>query len=178
MKKTILQAGQLFPNVEVPNLAGGSINIGKPEGNFDWKMVVVYRGKHCPICTNLLIEINQNLVELNSLNIDVVAVSADSIDSAREQMNDVKPSFPIGYNLSIEQMKNLGLFISEPRLGMNVKEPFAEPALFVINEKGNVQIIDISNVPFTRPNIDLLMMGLKFIRNITEQYPVNGTFSN
>lgn len=178
MNTSTLQAGQIFPDIIIPNLDGGLINLGKLTENYDWKMVIVYRGNHCPICTKLLSEINQVLPELNKLNIDVVAVSANSTEKAKEQIAEVKPNFRIGYDLNIDQMKNLGLFISKPRLGMGASRPFAEPGLFVINENGNVQVIDISNAPFARPNIELMMMGLRYVRNLTEKYPINGTYSN
>ena len=43
-----------------------------------WKMIIVYRGQHCPLCTNFLNALEQYLPELNEIGVDLVALSADS----------------------------------------------------------------------------------------------------
>lgn len=58
--------------------------------------------------------------DLNALDIDVVAVSADSESRAVEQIGQVNPTYPVGYDLTIEQMHALCLYISGPKSGMNV----------------------------------------------------------
>lgn len=178
MSTLVLQPGQSFPNITVNTLEGSSFNLAKPTGEYDWKMVIVYRGKHCPLCTRYLNELNQAVPEFNKLGVDVVAVSADSEELARLHMTEVNPNFPVGYDLSIEQMQQLGLFISEPRLGMGAQRPFAEPGLFIINEEGNVRILDISNVPFARPSISSMLMGINYLRGLTEKLPINGTYTS
>jgi len=37
--------------------------------------------------------------------------------------------------------------------------PFPEPALFVLNPDGELQIIDYSNSPFARPDLRILVEG-------------------
>lgn len=177
MSTEILQPGEVFPQLTVSTLEHGALNIGKPNSGYDWKMVIIYRGKHCPLCTKYLNELNQLLPEFNKHGVDVIAVSADSEENAREHTNEINPSFPVAYDLSIEQMQELGLFISESRLGMDAQRPFAEPGLFIINEEGHVQILDISNVPFARPNLNSMLMGINFLRGLTEKFPINGTYA-
>lgn len=75
--------------------------------------------------------------------------------------------------MSLAQMRELGLYISDPRSPQETDRPFAEPAIFAINPDGNVQVVDISNAPFSRPDLASLLSGLKFIRE--KQYPVRGT---
>ena len=175
MSSRKLSAGQAFPHIRVPNIEGGEIQLANPSAEFDWRLVVVYRGKHCPLCTNYLKQLNERLPELNALGVDVVAVSADSKDRALQQINEIKPNFEVGYDLSIKQMQALGLYVSQPRSAQESDRPFAEPGLFVINADGNIQIIDISNAPFARPDLSSLIMGLKFIRNPENNYPIRGT---
>jgi peroxiredoxin len=178
MAVSILQAGQAFPSVSLNKVGGGTLDLGKPNAGFDWQLIVVYRGKHCPLCTKYLNELNDLLPEFNAIGVDVVAISADSIDRATEQLSEVNPQYDVGYGLTLDQMNDLGLYISEPRLGMNAEQPFAEPGLFVINEAGQLQMIDVSNVPFARPPLSSMLMGIKFYRNMTEKYPINGTYSH
>ncbi|MBH0021165.1 AhpC/TSA family protein [Pseudoalteromonas sp. SWXJ133] len=177
MTVSVLQAGQVFPNISISKYGGGTLNIATPVDGFDWKMIIVYRGKHCPLCTRYLQELKQALPEFNLLGVDVIAISADSAERTAIQMSEVNPNFEVGYDLTIEQMKQLGLYISGPRNGMNVERAFAEPGLFVINEEGCLQMVDVSNVPFARPPIASMLMGLKYYRNMTDKFPINGSYN-
>jgi len=44
-------AGDEFPTITLPRVGGGKLTIGQPSNGDDRQMVVVYRGKHCPMCT-------------------------------------------------------------------------------------------------------------------------------
>lgn len=172
-----LTAGDTFPEMTVDRLGGGELRLGAPSDGKDWQMVVVYRGKHCPICTRYLGELNDALPDLNKLGIDVVAVSADPSAKAEEHVSPLSLNFDVGYGLTIDQMRTLGLYISNPRSAQETDRPFSEPGLFVINEKGTLQLIDISNAPFARPDVNSLKMGLGFIRDPKNNYPIRGTYS-
>lgn len=79
----------------------------------------------------------------------------------------------MAYDLSVAQMLELGLYVSEPRSPQKTDRAFAEPAVFVINDKGTVHVADISNAPFSRPDLGGLLNGLNFIRK--NDYPIGGT---
>ncbi|MBD3625311.1 MAG: AhpC/TSA family protein [Rhodobacteraceae bacterium] len=175
MPATKLQAGEAFPKLNVPQLGGGTLRLGTPAEGRDWQLVVVYRGKHCPICTTYLGELNGLLDEFEELGVDVVAVSGDPEEKARAQMEAVEPRFPVGYDLSVEQMAALGLYISDPRSPQETDRPFAEPGIFVVNADGRIQILDISNAPFARPSLQSLVRGIRFVRNPDNNYPIRGT---
>lgn len=170
-----LTAGAPLPKTEVSALEGGTIAIGEPQGGHDWQLVVIYRGKHCPLCTRYLGELNDQLAAFNAIGVDVVAISADTEEKARAQMEGIAPRYRVGYGLSVEQMQALGLYISYPRSPQETDRPFAEPGLFVINGEGTLQLTDVSNAPFARPPLDSLVTGLKFIRDPNNNYPIRGT---
>lgn len=170
-----LPAGSTFPSLSVPQLGGGSLALGKPAEGRDWQIVVVYRGKHCPMCTSYLKELNTLLPEYHALGVDVVAISADTESRARDQIALIEPDFPVGYDLSVAQMHALGLYVSQPRSPQETDQPFAEPGVFVVNADGQVQVTDISNAPFARPDLKTLLGGLRFIRNPENNYPIRGT---
>lgn len=172
------KAGDLFPELVLPTTEGGDINLAKPSEDQAWRLVVIYRGKHCPLCTRYLNTLEEKIDELGELGIDVVAASADSREQALEHLTKMPLSFPVAYGLSIEQMQNLGLYISLPRSPEETDHPFSEPGLFVINSDGRAQVIDISNGPFARPELDTLIAGLGFIRNPDNNYPIRGTYQN
>ena len=168
-----LTAGESFPDLTVSALDGGEINLGIPAAPNDWKLVIVYRGKHCPLCTKYLTQLNEITGKLAELKVDLVTVSADPQEKAEAQMADIKPNYKVAYGLNIEQMQSLGLYISDPRSLEETDRPFAEPGLFLINDKGTLQLIDISNAPFSRPDLDTLVGGIEFIRS--KGYPIRGT---
>lgn len=171
-------AGKVFPTIHLKTLTNGTVEIGKPQNGRDWQMVVVYRGKHCPMCTNYLRQLDQIKDKFYDNGIDIIAVSADPEAKATAHNQEMQLSFPVAYDLSIEQMKELGLYISHPRSAQETDIPFAEPGLFVINDKGQMQVIDISNGPFVRPELQTLAGGLVFIRDPQNNYPIRGTFTD
>ncbi|WP_418114964.1 redoxin family protein [Vibrio scophthalmi] len=170
------QAGASFPQLLVSTLEGEKVALGNPNAPYDWKLVLVYRGQHCPLCTRYLNDLEPLVTEYRELGIDVIAVSADSEEQVREHKEKLCISFPLAYGLTVEQMQTLGVYISTPRSEQETDHLFAEPALFVINEKGLVQIVDVSNAPFSRPDLNVLLQGLKFIRDPHNNYPIRGTF--
>ncbi len=171
-----LTAGQIFPSTIVKKLGGGDIDLAVIPEAYDWRIVVVYRGKHCPFCTEYLLELKELLSEFNTAGIDVIAVSADSEERVQIHAPQFEPNFAVGYDLNIDQMRALGLYISAPRSPQESDRPFAEPGFFVINEKGETQIIDISNIAFGRPELKTMLRGLKYIREPGKNYPVRGTY--
>jgi peroxiredoxin len=173
---TTLTPGAPFPEVVVPTLDAGEVKIGQPNRDRgDWQLVVVYRGKHCPICKSYLTELNGLLKDFAAIDVDVVAVSADPEPKASESASDIGYTGTIGYNLGLGQMAQLGVYISDPRGPKETDRPFAEPATFVVRDDGTVQIVDVSNAPFARPALKGLLDGLTFIRK--NDYPVRGTHS-
>ncbi|MEO0980631.1 MAG: redoxin domain-containing protein [Pseudomonadota bacterium] len=166
--------GQAFPKVTLSRLGGGTVELGTPANGHDWQMVVIYRGKHCPICTKYLKELEEIAPELSRIGVDIVAASADPEDRARAQAGDAGVSFPVGTDLSVRDMRKLGLYVSDPRSPEETDRPFAEPGLYVVNDEGKLQVVDISNAPFARPALSSILMGLNFIKNPANNYPVRG----
>ncbi|WP_299733832.1 peroxiredoxin-like family protein [uncultured Tateyamaria sp.] len=169
--------GKVFPVIEVPSLGGGNIRLGEASDGYDWQLIIVYRGKHCPICTRYLRELDETVQSLKEMRIEAVAVSSDSKERATSQIAEVSPSYPVAYGLTIDQMQAIGLYISSPRHGINVEGPFAEPGLFVVNEDRELRMVDVSNAPFLRPQLPSVVSGLRFMRGMTEAFPANGTYA-
>jgi peroxiredoxin len=176
MPNTKFTSGDTFPELTVQKVNQSVSNLAEPEQDNQWRVVVVYRGHHCPICDKQLKELEQKKQKFYDLKTDLIAVSADSLQQASEQVKRTEITFPVAYGLTVDQMRQLGLYISEPRSKEETDHPFAEPAIFVINDKGKVQIVDISNAPFSRPNIDGLLQGIKFIQE--NDYPIRGTYQS
>ncbi|WP_272005812.1 peroxiredoxin-like family protein [Roseovarius sp. ZX-A-9] len=168
-----LDAGMAFPKQTIPQLGGGELTLGTPQGGRDWQMVVIYRGLHCPICKKYLTGLEKLLPRFHDNGIDVVAASGDPEAKAQAMAEELGLTVPVGYDLSIAQMRDLGLYISDPRSPQETDRPFPEPGVFVINAEGKLHIVDVSNAPFSRPDLEGLAGGLEFIRG--NEYPIRGT---
>ncbi|MBB1273250.1 redoxin domain-containing protein [Psychromonas sp. SR45-3] len=175
MTHSAIKAGSLFPSTVVTGVEGEAVDISQISENADWRMVIVYRGKHCPLCTKYLNLLETYKERFAKNGVEIVAVSADSKEQLEIHLPALEISFPIYHGLSIEQMKALGVYISDPRSEKETDHAFAEPGLFVINEKGKVQLLDISNGPFSRPDLAVLAGGLEFIKAPENDYPIRGT---
>lgn len=166
-----LSAGARVPAIALEKVGGGKVTIGGAREN--WQLIVVYRGKHCPICKRYLIGLKDLAEGYKAANAEIVAVSGDPQEKADAFMAEIQPNFPVGYGLSIADMRRLGLYVSNPRSPQETDQPFAEPGLIVVNPKGEAQIVDISNAPFARPDLAAILNGLKFIQE--KGYPIRGT---
>lgn len=165
-----LHPGQQFSPILLKRLDDADYQFG---GTGAWQVLFVYRGKHCPICKGYLGKINLRLEKFTALGSKIAALSADSAAQARETFDAVKPNFPLLYGIDVAMMQQLGLYISEPRSPTETDHRFPEPGLFMIDPHGSLQIIDISNAPFVRPDLDMLLSGLEFV--VGNDYPIRGT---
>ena len=165
-----LEAGAAMPEIILPKVGGGEARIG---GAGRWQAVVVYRGKHCPICRRYLGTLEGLKDRFAEAGVEILAVSADPAEKAEADIAETTLTVPVAYGLSVAQMKQLGLYISEPRSPQETDRPFAEPGLFVVNPDGRVQILDISNAPFARPDIAAVLNGIVFVQ--AKGYPIRGT---
>jgi peroxiredoxin len=166
---TKLAAGSEFPLLTLPKVGGGEVKVGDNDG---WQMLVVYRGKHCPICKTYLKGLDGMLDEYRAAGVDIVVASGDPKEKAETEVVEEGWHFPVGYDLSLDQMRQLGLYISNPRTPPETDRPFAEPGLFLLNPERRAQIIDISNAPFARPDLANILRGIKIIKE--RNMPIRG----
>lgn len=167
-----LAAGASFPAMIWPAADGSEVDIA---GGSGWRMLAVYRGKHCPLCKKYFATLDAMLDGFISAGVNVAAVSADPKEKVEADLAEFKWRFPVGYGMTTDQMRQLGLYISEPRSEQETDRPFAEPGLFVINPEGKLQIVEISNAPFARPDLAGILNGIKIIQE--RNYPIRGTLA-
>ncbi|KAB8153451.1 redoxin domain-containing protein [Kordia sp. TARA_039_SRF] len=137
----------------------------------NFTMIVFYRGKHCPICKKQLQELQRKLDKFTERGIGVIAISSDTEEVAKATYEEWEiGDIPVGYNFSIEEARNWGLFISK---GIK-KEPeyFTEPGLFILKPDGTVYWESIQSMPFARPSFNDVLSGIDYILN--EGYPARG----
>ncbi|MBY5932134.1 redoxin domain-containing protein [Tateyamaria omphalii] len=170
---TALAAGSPFPKLDLAKLGGGTLTLGAPQGGHDWQLVVVYRGLHCPLCKTYLAKLQDLEADFNAQGVDVVAVSGDPEEKAQAMADEKGLTVAMGYGLTPEQMVALGVYVSDPRSPKETDRPFPEPGLFVVNGDGAIQMVDVSNAPFLRPDLEGVLKGITFVR--ANDYPIRGT---
>jgi len=163
--------GQSGGGLDFPSVDGEeSISVGKFKDR--WTMLFVYRGQHCPRCKRFLNKLNKALPAWVDV-MDVVVVSADTQDKAQADKKEHGWNFDLCYGLTETQMRSLGLYVSEPLSEAETTGLFSEPGAFGIRPDGSLMLVDISNGPAARPDLDELLDGMKF--NIENNRPVRGT---
>jgi uncharacterized protein YigE (DUF2233 family) len=105
--------------------------------------------------------------------VDVLVVSADTEDKAIYDKAEFGWNFDLAYGMTEAQMRSLGLFISSPLSEAETTGLFAEPGAFAIRPNGTLMLVDISNGPAARPDLEELLDGMKF--NIDNDRPERGT---
>jgi len=179
-----MASGTQFPSIVLPVVGSGPQDIGKAQKSGAWKMVIMYRGKFCPLCTMYLKQVQESYEDILAGGTEVIAVSIDPKEKAETYAKENNFSFPIAYDLSVEHMKSLGLYISDPLSASEGDHPFSEPGLFVITPEGIVQVVEISNAPFARPDLSMIKQSLEYIKQPpdqrydsfgTERYPIRGS---
>ena len=164
-----LMPGIPMPVITLPSVDGGKVQLG---GKGRWQVAVVYRGRHCPICKKYLKTLDGLLDEFRDAGAEVIAISGDPRERAKEEAAEEGWRFPVACELTQDQMQELGLYVSERRSPQETDRPFAEPGLFVTNPEGRLQIVDISNAPFARPDLQGVLNGMRFIQE--NEYPIRG----
>ena len=153
-----------------PNVSGGTTEIGQTKDR--WTMVFVYRGKHCPRCKRFLNKLQAVLSDWTAV-MDVVVVSSDTKEKALADQKEFGWTFDLAYGMTEPQMRSLGLFVTEPLSEAETTGLFAEPGAFGIRPDGTLMLVDISNGPAARPDLEELLDGMKF--NIENNRPARGT---
>jgi peroxiredoxin len=161
-----------MPRITLPTVGGGEARLGDTGGR--WQAIFVYRGLHCPICKSYLARVEEKRAAFADLGADVVAVSGDPKEKAEAFAAEVGLSVPVAYGLSVDQMRELGLYVSAPRSDTETDRPFPEPGFFLVSPEGAAHVVEIANAPFVRPEIDLILRGLKAAGG---GYPVRGTMA-
>jgi len=150
-----LEAGRPIPKLAWKTAQGSSIGT-RAEG---WRVLVVYRGRHCGLCKRYLIELNGLQPGFEQAGITVAAVSADIKVAATGWLRELALRFPLGYGLTEAQMKKLGLYVSPA--DEDVDHPFAEPAVFTLRDKGMIHFACVGNAPYGRPSLHDVLEGTK-----------------
>lgn len=153
-------------------IIGTRWDLEKQPEDLPWRMVVVYRGLHCPLCKTQLQELSGKLDKFVEAGCAVVTASMDTEARAKQAHSDWElADLPVAYGVEEETLRRYGCYISTA-IKEDEPERFAEPAIFLFRG-GELHCAWTQTVPFARPQLDDLLSGIKFLEK--EDYPPRGT---
>lgn len=176
MDRSPLLPRQPVPDITVDLLDGGDWRLSERRPK-SFTMLVVYRGLHCPVCAGYLADLDKRTARLAERGVEVLAASSDS----RERATTARASWklgdlPLGYGLTIEQGRSLGLYVSSGRgkTSVGIEEPdlFLEPGLFLVRPDRTLYFASVQTMPFARPGFADIEKALDFV--IANNYPARG----
>ena len=171
----MLIPGQKTPALELPLTIEARFALADQSPD-NFTMLVFYRGKHCPICKKSLEELATKLDDFSKAGVNVFSVSMENEDRAMAIDSDwATGDVPLAYDLSEDQAREWGLYISEGREGTEEPAKFSEPAVFLIRPDGTLYSAHVQSVPFARPQFDDLLEAVKFVTE--KDYPARGTLT-
>ena len=169
---------KLTPDTQAPALTvglvdGGTWTLNDPAPAF-FSMIVFYRGLHCPICRNYLERLNGLVEGFEDLGFSVVAVSMNARAEAEATVRDWDiGNLTVGYGLAEDDARAWGLWLTQA-IKHTEAEVFCEPGLFWVRPDGRLYLMDISNMPWPRPDLELLQTKAAFVKE--GGYPARGTY--
>ena len=80
----------------------------------------------------------------------------------------------VAYGLTVEDAENWGLWISKAFKDVEA-DIFTEPGLFWVRPDGKLYLADISNMPWARPDLKMLLSKVGYA--LENNYPARGTYA-
>ncbi len=160
------------PALSLPLVGGGTWTLADqtPE---TFTMLVVYRGYHCPVCETYLTKLNGLIGAAAEAGVVTVVASMDGEERATKTKEEWGlDRLDVAYGLSVADVVSWGLYLSTS-IKEAEAEQFAEPGLFWVRPDGRLYLIDISNMPWSRPDIEFLLSKVHFA--VDNGYPARGT---
>ena len=97
----LLQNEQRFPDLEVPAVGGGVLNLPRDLAG-SHSVILIYRGHWCPFCNEQIAAFADAIEALAKEGIEVAAFSVDNEASTKDFIAKHRISFKIGHSAHIE----------------------------------------------------------------------------
>lgn len=143
-------------------------------------LLCFYRGLHCPLCANYLVELERQTPAFAERGVETIAISTDDRGRAAAMAEKVgAQTLRFAYGLELGTARAFGLYLSTGRgkTSTGVEEPalFAEPGVFLVQPDRTLYWVSIQSMPFVRPAFGEMVKALDFI--IEKSYPARGEYT-
>lgn len=157
----------LKPEQPVPNLAfdltDGSCWSFDAAAPRTLTMLAIYRGAFCRFCRRHLLDLEAMAPAFAERGVDIIAVSADSADTARTMARDLGlERVRVGHGVDLALLSQSGVFLSEvTRDGAVLR--FAEPSLWLVRPDRRLYAIFQGSMSCARPDLASLLDGVDML---------------
>lgn len=161
------------PALKLPLVGDGSFDLSQ-EAPENFTMILFYRGFHCPVCKNYIGGLASLLDDFESAGFSVVVASMNNKALAEKAAKEWELGrMRVAYNVSVEDAQSWGLWISKAFKDTEA-DIFTEPGLFWVRPDGRLYLADISNMPWARPDMRVLLSKVGYA--LENNYPARGTY--
>ena len=160
------------PGLSLPLVGGGTFTLNENAPQ-TFTMLVFYRGLHCPVCKAYLEKLNALAAGYQDAGFDVVVASMNTKDLAEQTVADWDiGNLKVGYGLTEDDARAWGLWVSTAIKDAEA-DMFCEPGMAWVRPDGRLYMIDISNMPWARPDLEFLLSKVPMA--VDNGYPARGT---
>jgi peroxiredoxin len=147
-----LKPGSPAPDLSLTSVDGSEIRLSEV-----WRRgltaLTFYRGDFCPSCNRHLHEIEERAAAFREAGLQVLAISADRVETGRSTVGRHGLSFPV---VSDPERRAIDAY----DVVYNEVEGHAEPAVFLVSPDGEILYLSIASGPIGRLGAaDLLAIG-------------------
>jgi peroxiredoxin len=133
----LLDKGDPFPNLSLKTIDGSDLQT-KDWMRDKWKVILFYRGFWCPFCKTQLKSFQSGLEKLTAEGIDVLAISVDPLDKAKETQKETGATFPIAFGVPVKETSEaIGAFYDDAPVHT---APYIHSTGFVLGPDGKVVV--------------------------------------
>ena len=169
---TVIQPADQFPEISFNLVGGETTQLSNRLG--EWQMLIVYRGDHCPRCKHYMQTLHQLESGFAERGVSILIASMDPEHIAQRTIAENGWTLPIAHGMSLEDCQRLSLYLTPHTPDSELDGVYAEPGLFLINPKGETQVIAVSNSPSVRPDLTVVLDGI--IGTQERNLPIRGTY--
>lgn len=160
-----LLTGENIPVAKLLDAAGASFDLNASVSSKP-TILIFYRGGWCPYCNKQLSGLQEIEADLTKMGYQILAVSTDSPENLKQTeikqkltytlLSDADLSLSKKFGIAFKSPKNYDKFLPETSGGKNTDKLLPVPAIFILNQKGNIRFEYINPVFTQRMSPELL----------------------
>ena len=155
---TGIQPADVFPDIQFKMMDGSTKQLGGKSSR--WTVLVAYRGDHCPRCKTYIAKLEELAKSYADREVDLYLASMDPEPVAKRTIEENNWTLPVAHSMSVEDCQRLSLFLTDHEEGAELSGCYSEPGLYLINPEGLTQVIETSNSPSVRPDLEVVLDGI------------------
>lgn len=153
-----LKPADAFPDIVFNLVGGGSKKV--QDWNGHWVMLIVYRGHHCPRCKAYIAKLHGLEASYADRDVKLLLATTDPEPVAQRTIDENSWSLPVAHSLSEDNCRQLSLYMTPHEEDYELSGSYSEPGLFLVNPDGLAQVLERSNSPSVRPDLEVVLDGI------------------